>query len=60
MANNHDRHFLDLMVKKVKVLEYALEECVKQFDYQNDPEWQRNFKEMMIEHGKNRFIKEDK
>lgn len=60
MANNYDRHFLDLIIKQSKIMEYALEECIKQFDYNNDKEWQINFKNMMMEHGKKRFIEEDK
>jgi hypothetical protein len=35
-------------------MEYALEECVKQFDYSSDKQWQQDFKNMMIEHAKKR------
>jgi len=59
MANNHDRHFLDLMIKRAKIMEYALEECIKQFDYNNDKEWQNNFKEMMVSHAKERVKNEE-
>lgn len=58
MANNNDRHLLDLMTKQVKIMEYALEECVKQFDYSNDKQWQQDFKNMMIEHAKERVKNE--
>jgi hypothetical protein len=40
-------------------MEYALEECIKQFDFQGDPKWQANFKEMMIKLAKNRLILEE-
>ena len=59
MANNHDRHFLDLMTKHCKVMEYALEECIRQFDYNNSQEWRDNFKEMMIYHAKKRVKNEE-
>lgn len=55
MANNNDRHILDLVIKQYKIMEYALEECIKQFDYNDNKEWQANFKEMMISHAKKRF-----
>lgn len=59
MANNHDRYFLDLMTKQCKVMEYALEECIRQFDYNNNQEWRDNFKEMMIHHAKERVKREE-
>lgn len=52
MADNHDRHFLDLMTKEARVFELALEEAIAQFDYSNDPKWRQEFKEMMIKHAK--------
>ena len=58
MANNHDRHFLDLMTKRAKLMEYALEECIRQFDYSNAKEWRDEFKEMMIHHAKERLKNE--
>lgn len=58
MADNNDRHLLDLMNKQAKIMEYALEECVKQFDYSNDKQWQQDFKNMMIEHAKERVKNE--
>lgn len=59
MANNHDRHLLDLIIKQSKVMEYALEECIKQFDYSNDKNWRKDFKENMIIHAKERFRREE-
>ena len=59
MADNNDRRFLDLQIKQTKIMEYALEECIKQFDFQGDPKWQANFKEMMIKLAKNRLILEE-
>ena len=59
MADNHDRRFLDLQIKQTKLMEYALEECIKQFDYSADPKWQANFKQMMINLAKNRMILEE-
>jgi len=58
MANNNDRHLLDLIAKQAKIMEYALEECIKQFDYSNNKEWQQDFKNMMIEHAKQRVKNE--
>ena len=58
MANNHDRHLLDLMTKQAKTMEYALEECIKQFDYSNNKEWREDFKQAMIEHAKQRVKNE--
>lgn len=58
MANNNDRHLLDLMTKQAKIMEYALEECIKQFDYSNNKEWREDFKQAMIEHSKQRFKNE--
>jgi hypothetical protein len=58
MAHNHDRHFLDLMTKEVKTMEYALEECIKQFDYSNNKQWRDDFKAMMITHAKDRLKRE--
>lgn len=58
MANNHDRHFLDLMTKEVKTMEYALEECIRQFDYNSDSQWRDDFKAMMITHAKERLKRE--
>lgn len=58
MANNHDRHFLDLMTKEVKTMEYALEECIRQFDYNGDRQWRDDFKAMMITHAKERLKRE--
>ena len=55
MANNHDRHFLDLMTKQAKLMEYALEECICQFDYSNDRQWREDFKEMMLKHAKDKL-----
>lgn len=54
MANNYDRHFLDLMIKQSKIMEYALEECIKQFDYSNNKEWREDFKQAMVGHAKKR------
>ena len=59
MANNYDRHFLDLIIKQSKIMEYALEECIKQFDYNNDKKWQVNFKEMMLKHAKEKIQREE-
>jgi hypothetical protein len=58
MANNNDRHLLDLMTKQAKIMEYALEECVKQFDYSNNKEWREDFKQAMIGHAKQRVNNE--
>ena len=58
MANNNDRHLLDLMTKQAKIMEYALEECIKQFDYSNNTEWREDFKQAMIEHAKQRVKNE--
>jgi len=58
MANNNDRHLLDLMSKQAKIMEYALEECVKQFDYSNNQEWREDFKQAMIGHAKQRVKNE--
>ena len=58
MANNNDRHLLDLMTKQAKIMEYALEECIKQFDYSNNKEWREDFKQAMIEHSKQRVKNE--
>jgi hypothetical protein len=58
MANNNDRHLLDLMTKQAKIMEYALEECVKQFDYSNNKEWREDFKQMMVTHAKDRLKRE--
>lgn len=58
VANNNDRHLLDLMTKQAKTMEYALEECIKQFDYSNNKEWQEDFKQEMIEHAKQRVKNE--
>lgn len=55
MANNHDRHFLDLMTKQCRLFELALEECIAQFDYNNDKEWQKDFKETMLKHAEKRL-----
>jgi hypothetical protein len=46
------------MTKQAKIMEYALEECVKQFDYSSDKQWQQDFKNMMIEHAKQRVKNE--
>jgi hypothetical protein len=46
------------MTKQAKIMEYALEECVKQFDYSNNKEWREDFKNMMIEHAKQRVKNE--
>lgn len=40
-------------------MEYALEECIKQFDYSNDKNWRKDFKENMIIHAKERFRREE-
>jgi hypothetical protein len=58
MANNNDRHLLDLMAKQAKVMEYAREECIKQFDYSNNKEWREDFKQAMIGHAKQRVKNE--
>ena len=58
MANNNDRHLLGLMTKQAKIMEYALEECVKQFDYSNNKEWREDFKQAMIGHAKQRVKNE--
>jgi hypothetical protein len=58
MADNNDRHLLDLMTKQAKIMEYALEECVKQFDYSNNKEWREDFKQAMIGHAKQRVKNE--
>jgi hypothetical protein len=58
MANNNDRHLLDLMTKQAKIMEYALDECVKQFDYSNNKEWREDFKQAMIGHAKQRVKNE--
>ena len=58
MANNNDRHLLDLMTKQAKIMEYALEECIKQFDYSNNKEWREDFKQAMIGHAKQRVNNE--
>ena len=59
MADNHDRRFLDLQIRQTQIMEYALEECIKQFDYNADPKWQANFKETMIKLAKNRLFLEE-
>lgn len=58
MANNNNRHLLDLMTKQAKIMEYALEECIRQFDYSNNTEWREDFKQAMIEHAKQRVKNE--
>ena len=58
VAHNHDRHFLDLMTKQAKLMEYALDECIRQFDYSNNKQWREDFKEMMITHAKERLKNE--
>jgi hypothetical protein len=40
------------MTKQAKTMEYALEECIKQFDYSNNKEWREDFKQAMIDHAK--------
>ena len=57
MANRH-REFLDLMIKEAKLMEYALDECIRQFDYNNDSQWREDFKQMMIVHAKERLKRE--
>jgi hypothetical protein len=59
MASNHDRHFLDLMTKQCRLFELALEECIAQFDYNNNKEWQANFKENMLKHAKDKMRHEE-
>jgi hypothetical protein len=56
---NNDRDFLDLMIKQAKLMEYALEESIRQFDYNNNAEWRRDFKGMMIKHASDRLKKEE-
>jgi hypothetical protein len=46
------------MTKQAKIMEYALEECIKQFDYSNNTEWREDFKQAMIEHAKQRVKNE--
>jgi len=57
MANRH-REFLDLMTKEAKLMEYALDECIRQFDYSGDSQWREDFKQMMIAHAKDRLKRE--
>jgi hypothetical protein len=57
MANRH-REFLDLMIKEAKLMEYALDECIRQFDYNSDSQWRDDFKAMMITHAKERLKRE--
>lgn len=59
MSMNNDRDFLDLMIKQAKLMEYALEESIRQFDYNNNAEWRRDFKAMMIKHASDRLRKEE-
>ena len=59
MPHNHDRHFLDLMTKQAQLMEYALDECIRQFDYSGDSEWREDFKQMMIAHAKDRLKREE-
>lgn len=58
MPHNHDRHFLDLMTKQAKLMEYALDECIRQFDYSVNNQWREDFKQMMIAHAKERLKRE--
>lgn len=55
MAHNHDRHFLDLMVKQSRLFELALEETIAQFDYNNDSQWREDFKQIMLKHAKDKL-----
>ena len=45
-ANQKERE--EAMAEAASVLEYALEETIKQFDYTNDPGFQESFKGSMI------------
>lgn len=59
MASNHDRHVLDLMIKHSKMMEYALEECIRQFDYSNNKKWRVDFKEDMIKIAREKMNREE-
>lgn len=59
MSSNNDRDFLYLMTKQAKLMEYALEESIRQFDYNNNPEWRKDFKERMFNHARERLKKEE-
>jgi hypothetical protein len=45
-ANQKERE--EAMAEAASVLEYALEETIRQFDYTNDPGFQESFKGSMI------------
>jgi len=55
MENDRDQH---LITKRSKIMEYALEECIKQFDYSNSRKWRNDFKENMLKHARERLIRE--
>ena len=42
-----------------KLYKYALEECIKQFDYGNDENWRSMIEDMVIEFAQQRIDKED-
>ena len=50
----------DVQNQQAKIFEYALEECIAQFDYSNDEQWRKNFKQMMISHAEKRLKEENK
>ncbi len=41
-----------------KLYKYALEECIKQFDYSNDKNWRLDFENMMLEFAQQRIDRE--
>jgi hypothetical protein len=47
------------MTKQAQLMEYALDECIRQFDYSGDSEWREDFKQMMIVHAKDRLKREE-
>lgn len=44
---------------KLRVMEEALDECLRQFDYSGDMQWREDFKGMMIKHAENNLKQKD-
>ncbi len=54
MMNENKKINKDLL-QKITILEFALEECIKQFDYSNNKKWRNEFKKNMMIHAQNQF-----
>ena len=49
LTNKEMNEYIRELETKNDILDYALEECIRQFDYQNDISWRDNFKKNLID-----------